>query len=315
MTHSSKIKDITKEINKVITGKDEAIKLLLTALVTSGHVLIEDVPGVGKTTLARALGKATGLSYKRAQFTPDVTAADITGFVMYNKSKENFVYRPGMIMCNLFLADEINRTPPKTQSALLEAMEEQGVTVEGKTYPLPDPFIVIATQNELGYVGTYPLPEAQLDRFMIKISLGYPSPEDEVKIIALRQKSDPVDDINSVCTAEEISACRNEVKQVNIEPEIHSYIVKLTSATRTHYAIELGASPRASLLLMRASQGVAFIGGRVYVTPEDVYRIAPHVLPHRILLSQEAKVRRLSAKDIINEILRSVPVPLRGKPL
>jgi MoxR-like ATPase len=308
---NQKIKQIIDEVEKVIIGKRDVVKMLVIALLSGGHVLIEDVPGVGKTTLATALSKATGLQCRRAQFTPDVMASDITGFTIYNKDSGNFEYRPGMVMCNILLADEINRTSPKTQSALLEAMEEQTVTVDNETHVLPQPFMVIATQNEVGFVGTYPLPEAQLDRFLMKISIGYPTLEQEVGIIASRQTADPLASVNAICTKQEIISCIEAVQYVNIEQSIYRYIVQLVSNTRSHKAVLLGASPRASLLLMRASQACAFLSGRGYVTPEDVLRMTPHVLEHRLTLTQDAKVRKVNELTVLREIAKAITPPYR----
>ncbi|MCL2633952.1 MAG: MoxR family ATPase [Oscillospiraceae bacterium] len=305
----AKIRDIADEVEKVIVGKRDIVKLLLIALLSGGHVLIEDVPGVGKTTLAMALGRAMGLVCKRAQFTPDVMASDITGFSMYNKETNKFEYRQGLVMCNIFLADEINRTSPKTQSALLESMEEQTVTVDSKTYALPKPFMVIATQNEVGYVGTYPLPEAQLDRFLMKISMGYPTFEQEVAIITERQIENPLSAIKPICSKEEINTIIEGVRGVNIEGSIYNYIVSLVSSTRNHKSVMLGASPRASLSLMRASQSCAFVSGRAYVIPEDVLLMMPHVLRHRLILTQEAKIRKVDEMDVLKEIAKSVSPP------
>lgn len=306
---NSKVKQVIDEVEKVIVGKRDVVKMLVIALISGGHVLIEDVPGVGKTTLATALSKATGLNCRRAQFTPDVMASDITGFTIFNKETGKFEYRPGMVMCNVLLADEINRTSPKTQSALLEAMEEQNVTVDSVTYELPKPFMVIATQNELGFVGTYPLPEAQLDRFLMKIRIGYPTAEQEIDIIASRQTADPIEAVKAVFTKQEIIACKEAVQYVNIEQSLYRYIVQLVASTRNHRAILLGASPRASLLLMRASQACAFLSGRNYVTPEDVLRMTPHVLEHRLQLTQDAKVRKITEISVLREIAKSIVPP------
>jgi MoxR-like ATPase len=273
---------------------------------------IEDVPGVGKTTLATALGKSMGLVCKRAQFTPDVMASDITGFTMFNKEKNTFEYKEGLVMCNIFLADEINRTSPKTQSSLLEAMEEGTVTVDSQNHALPAPFMVIATQNEVGYVGTYPLPEAQLDRFLMKISMGYPSKEQEISIIADRQHKNPLSLIKSICTKDELCTIIDGVSSVHMEPGIYEYIVNLVSATRTHRTVLLGASPRASLMLMRASQSCAFISGRAYVIPEDVMKMVPHVLSHRIILTQEAKIRKIAETEVLADVVKGIPVPFVG---
>ncbi|MBP5605095.1 MAG: MoxR family ATPase [Ruminiclostridium sp.] len=312
MVHNRKIQQIADEVEKVIVGKHDVVTMLMIALLSGGHVLVEDAPGTGKTTLAAAMGKAAGLMSRRAQFTPDVTASDITGFTMLNKETNNFEYRPGMVMTNILLADEINRATPKTQSALLEAMEEQTVTVDGVTHALPEPFMVIATQNEVGYVGTFPLPEAQLDRFMMKVSMGYPTVEQEIGIIASRQKNDPFDLIIPTCTRKEIIAAKEEIKDINTEPSVYRYIVEIVAGTRSHPAVELGASPRASIALMRAAQSYAFLNNRGYVVPEDVLRMTPFVLPHRIRLLQEAKVKHASTMDVLRSVIKSVKPPFTG---
>ena len=303
---NKKLQQVADEVEKVIVGKRDAITMLLIALLSEGHVLIEDVPGVGKTTLATALGKATGLISRRAQFTPDVMASDLTGFNMFNKETNRFEYRQGLVMTNILLADEINRATPKTQSALLEAMEEQNVTVDGVTHKLPNPFMVIATQNELGYVGTFPLPEAQLDRFMMKISVGYPTAEQEINMLASRQTDNPLDNIIPVCTKEEIVSLIELVRQINIEPSVYKYIVDIVTATRNHAAVQLGASPRASLALMRTAQSYAFLNGRAYVIPEDVLRMTPYVLPHRLRLSRDARLQHM---DVLRDIVKNVKPP------
>ncbi len=309
MVHNRKIQQIADEVEKVIVGKRDVVTMILIALLSEGHILVEDVPGVGKTTLATAVAKAAGLVSRRAQFTPDVMASDITGFTMFNKETNRFEYRNGLVMTNILLADEINRATPKTQSALLEAMEEQTVTVDGVTHKLPNPFMVIATQNELGYVGTFPLPEAQLDRFMMKISMGYPTIDQEIAVIARRQHSDPLDSVIPICTKGEIVAAIDNVKEVNIEPSVYRYIVELVAATRTHQAVQLGASPRASLALMRTAQSFAFLDNRDYVLPEDVMRMALYVLPHRIRLSQEAKIKHYDVMNVLREIFKTVKPP------
>ena len=305
---SQKLSATINEIEKVIVGKKNAITLLVVALLAGGHVLIEDVPGTGKTTLATALGKATGLEFKRAQFTPDVTASDITGFNLFNKETNRFEFRPGMSMTNILLADEINRTSPKTQSALLEAMEERNVTVDGITYRLPSPFMVIATQNELGFVGTFPLPEAQLDRFMMKITMGYPTVSQELEILT-NSGNEPMDSIRAVCAAEELEQFSELTGQVNVDVSIGQYIVNFVSATRTHPSVQLGASPRASLALMRCTQALALVNGRAYVTPEDVNIMIPYVLSHRIHLKQDAKIRGATASDVIRDIKSGIMFP------
>ena len=306
-----KLNTTIDEIEKVIVGKRDVITMLVVVLLAGGHVLIEDVPGTGKTTLATALGKATGLQFKRAQFTPDVTASDITGFNLFNKETNKFEFRPGMSMTNILLADEINRTSPKTQSALLEAMEEHNVTVDGHTYHLPRPFMVIATQNELGFVGTFPLPEAQLDRFMVKLSMGYPTPEEELAILNDRASSDPIAKVENVCSAEELELFSKLTGQVNTDKAINQYIVSFTAATRFHPAVLMGASTRASLALMRCSQALALVSGRTFVTPEDVSAMIPYVLTHRIHIKQEAKMKGMTAAKVIDEVRRSIMLPIR----
>lgn len=309
---SALMNELSNQIQKIIIGKETAVKMLITSLISGGHVLIEDVPGTGKTTLAMALSKATSLTCRRVQFTPDVMASDITGFTMYNKSSEKFEYRKGLIMTNIFIADEINRTSPKTQSSLLEAMEEKKVTVDGVAHNLPEPFMVIATENEFGYVGTFPLPEAQLDRFLLKLSLGYPELKDEMMILHTRKIADPLDNVTPVCSAEDIMACIKAVKDIHIDPAIYKYIVEIISATRSHPFISLGASPRASLALMRAAQSCAFMDGRDYITPEDVAQMTTYVLPHRIHLTQEARVKHITVENVVSEIMKAIKPPFSG---
>lgn len=304
---------LTSEIEKVIVGKHREVLLLITAMLAGGHVLIEDVPGVGKTTLAAALAKAAGLDFRRAQFTPDVTASDITGFNIYNRREENFEFTPGLVMTNILLADEINRASPKTQSALLEAMEEGRVTVDGKTYILPDPFMVIATQNPSGFVGTYPLPEAQLDRVSMKLSMGYPTPDEEMRIVEERTAADPLDAVSPVAGAKLISFLRALTTDVRIDRSLYKYLVLLVSATREHRSVSLGASPRASLALKRLSQAYAFMHGRNYVVPEDISDIFRAAIGHRIILKQEAQLGGVTCAAVLEDVLKSVPVPFKGE--
>lgn len=304
---------LTSEIEKVIVGKHREVLLLITAMLAGGHVLIEDVPGVGKTTLAAALAKAAGLDFRRAQFTPDVTASDITGFNIYNRREENFEFTPGLVMTNILLADEINRASPKTQSALLEAMEEGRVNVDGKTYILPDPFMVIATQNPSGFVGTYPLPEAQLDRFSMKLSMGYPTPDEEMRIVEERTAADPLDAVSPVAGAKLISFLRALTTDVRIDRSLYKYLVLLVSATREHRSVSLGASPRASLALKRLSQAYAFMHGRNYVVPEDISDIFRAAIGHRIILKQEAQLGGVTCAAVLEDVLKSVPVPFKGE--
>lgn len=300
---------LTGEIKKAVSGKDREGALLVCALISGGHVLIEDVPGVGKTTLASALSKAAGLDFRRAQFTPDVMASDITGFNMYNRKTESFEFRHGLVDTNILLADEINRASPKTQSSLLEAMEEARVTVDGVTYDIPKPFMVIATQNPSGFVGTFPLPEAQLDRFAIRISMGYPSPEDEIAIIKSRRVSDPMESVKPCSDREGIMFLRACSEKVFISDEVTEYIVALVNATRHRNEFALGASPRASLALMRLCRASALMSGRGYVLPKDVSELFVDAVAHRVALSKEARARGVKAEDVLSDILKRVRVP------
>lgn len=301
---------IAAEISKVIVGKPQAVKMLMIALISGGHVLIEDVPGVGKTTIASALAKATGLDFKRVQLTPDVMASDITGYSIFDKSKGAFVFQPGVVMTNVLIADEINRTSPKTQSALLEAMEEKQATVDGTTRTLADPFMVIATENPLGFVGTYPLPEAQLDRFLLKFVIGYPSFQDEMKIVSDRKKGNPMNSIVPVASAEDIRLVKNQVENIYIDNELYKYIVALVNATRSNKNISLAASPRASLALAKASAANALLCGRNYVTPTDVQYMLEFVVAHRIMLSAEAKLDGLTNEAVVESIKKSIKAPV-----
>ena len=301
------------EVERVVVGKRTEVLQLLTAMLAGAHVLIEDVPGTGKTTLASTLAKVTGLDFKRAQFTPDVMASDITGFHIYNRQKEDFEFREGLVMCNLLLADEINRASPKTQSALLEAMEEGKVTVDGETMVIPEPFMVIATQNPAGYVGTYPLPEAQLDRFALKISMGYPAPAEEINIIKARKAENPLKNVKAVLSRDELRAIREMVNTVHIDDELYAYIVTLITATRKHPALALGASPRASVALVHLAQAYAFLRGRDYVLPDDIAGLFRAAIAHRLMLRQEAKLAHQTTQDVLTEILRTTEVPYKGK--
>ncbi len=299
------------EISKVIKGKDEALLIVLTALLARGHVLIEDVPGVGKTTLAMALGKASGLEFRRAQFTPDVMASDITGFSVYNKAEGEFEYRDGIVMTNILLADEINRTSPKTQSALLEAMEENRVTVDGVVHELPEPFMVIATQNSQSFVGTFPLPEAQLDRFMMKISMGYPTIADETRIMLERIHNNPVENIRNVMSLEQLMDCIDDVSHINFADSLCKYIAELAAATRNHSAVALGVSPRASVAIMHASRAFAYLLGRDYVIPEDIVRLMIPVFEHRIVLNHETRLSKKTVRSVLEDVVSQVTPPLK----
>lgn len=304
------LKKIVENIENVIIGKKNAIELILMSLICDGHVLIEDVPGVGKTTLVSSLSKSIDASFKRIQFTPDILPSDITGFSMYNQKEGTFDFHPGSIMSNMILADEINRTSPKTQASLLEVMEEKQVTVDGETYYVPKPFMVLATQNPIEYLGTYPLPEAQLDRFFMKVSVGYPSKEEESLILSRFQNSNPVQELKPVASGKDIISIQNEVKQVFVDKTINNYIVEIVSKTRYHADINLGASPRGSLSLFRAAQAWAFYNGRSFVLPEDVKYMAVPVLSHRIVLKQEARLKKISAEEIIKSVLQTIKITL-----
>ena len=304
------LKRVLFNVEKIIVGKRHAIELVLTTLACRGHALIEDVPGVGKTSLVSALAKSVNGSFKRIQFTPDIMPSDITGFSAYNPRSSEFEYRPGAVMSQFILADEINRTSPKTQSSLLEVMEESQVTVDGQTYPVPTPFIVLATQNPVEYLGTYPLPEAQLDRFFMKISLGYPSASDEGRMLERFKEGDPMQALEAVAMGEDIITIQGMVEKIFVSVDINNFIVGLTRHTRDHEEVVLGASPRASLCLFKAAQAWALYNNRDFVTPDDVITMAPHVLEHRIILKQEAKLRKHTPLDVINDALQAVRPPL-----
>ena len=301
---------LNNNISKVIVGKREAIKLVLVALLCEGHLFIEDVPGIGKTMLARATASSLGCSFKRIQFTPDLLPSDVTGIYYFNQKAAEFEFRPGPIMANIVLADEINRATPRTQSCLLESMQERQVTVDIETIPLPRPFMVIATQNPVELEGTFPLPEAQLDRFLLKVRLGYPSQDEEESILIRFQKENPLDSLTSVIDAAELLELQRLCRQVQVEDSVRNYIVTVVGATRHHAGIKLGASPRASLGLYMASQALAAIEGRNYVIPDDVKHLAVPVLAHRLILKAEAGIRGQSAENILEEIVSATPVPV-----
>lgn len=307
--YAKQINDIVAEIKKAVIGKDAIIIKTLLAILCKGHILIEDIPGVGKTTMALAFSKALSLDHNRMQFTPDVLPSDITGFSVYNKMKNTFEFRPGVAFCNLFLADEINRTSSKTQSALLELMEEKSITVDGNTYKLPEPYTVIATQNPIGSAGTHNLPDSQLDRFMIKLSMGYPEFEDEVAILKAKYNAAPLENVQPVVNARIINELQEHIASIYIDDRVYEYIVKLSAATRNHPLIKLGISPRGTLALMQISKGIAVAMGRDYVIPDDVSYICRDVFEHRIILSSKAKLSDMTASDIINEIIKKTPAP------
>jgi len=304
---------ISDNVELVIVGKRRAVELVLISLMCRGHVLLEDVPGVGKTVLAKSIARSIGCTFKRIQFTPDLLPSDVTGVSIYNQATSEFEYRPGPIVAHIVLADEINRATPKTQSSLLEAMEEKQVTVDGVTHMLPQPFTVLATQNPIEYEGTFPLPEAQLDRFLLRISLGYPGREDELMILERQRKQHPIDTLGQVITADNLLAMQESIKDVYVDDLIKEYIVSLVLATRQHEDIYLGASPRGSLSLYRASQAHAAIRGRDYVTPDDVKALAEPVLGHRLIINPAARIRNVQAAAVIADILAAVPVP-GGRP-
>jgi MoxR-like ATPase len=300
---------IIENVEKVIVGKRDEVRLTLTALLCQGHVLIEDVPGVGKTMLARSIARSTGCIFKRIQFTPDLLPTDVTGVSIYNTKTNDFEYREGPIMAQIVLADEINRATPKTQSALLEAMEERQVTVDGITHKVPQPFLVMATQNPIEYEGTFPLPEAQLDRFMIRVHLGYPSKTDEIVIMDRQQMIHPVEELEQITDASEVLRLQTAVKAIYVDPLIKQYIVEVVEATRKHESVYLGASPRGSLSLYRTAQAFALLEGRDFVIPDDVKSLAYPALGHRIIVSPSARVKNVSAAAVVSDCLSRVPVP------
>jgi MoxR-like ATPase len=301
---------LRENIQKVIVGKDEVINLTLVSVLCEGHVLLEDVPGIGKTTLARALAASLGCSFRRIQFTPDLLPSDVTGLNWFNQKEQLFEYRPGPIMSQVVLADEINRATPRTQSALLEAMQERQVTVDGVTRLVPRPFLVMATQNPVELEGTFPLPEAQVDRFLLRIAIGYPSEVEENAILERFRLADPLPDLQPVTSAEEMMGLQQERRQVRVEESVRSYIVQVARATRTHNEIELGASPRATLSLYQSAQAWAAIQGREFVLPDDVKAMAPHVLTHRLMISPQAQLRGRQPEELVAAIVDTVPVPV-----
>ncbi len=303
-----KILAIKNEVNKVIKGKEQIVEKVLAAMIAGGHILMEDIPGVGKTTLATTFAKSMSMNYKRVQFTPDVLPSDILGFSMYNSATKEFEYREGAVFCNLFLADEINRTSPKTQSALLEVMEEQTATVDGVTRKLPEPFVVIATENPYGSSGTQMLPESQLDRFMVCLSMGYPAHDDAVLILK-GNASKPLSNVQEIITVEELMMLRNKVNDLYVHDQIYEYIVNIVEATRTMDIFSMGASPRGTIALLRMAKAMAVIEGREYVTAEDVQKVAKDTLGHRVKLSARGKAQGITMEQAIGMVLQYVPAP------
>jgi len=307
---ANKIAQIIANVERVIVGKHEAVTLAVAALLADGHMLIDDIPGVGKTTLAQSLARSVDGVFKRVQFTPDLLPSDLTGVSIWDPGRQDFVFRPGPVFANIVLADEINRATPKSQAALLECMEERQVSADGVSYPVPRPFMVIATENPIEYEGTYSLPEAELDRFLLRIRLGYPRPAEEVVILEQQQLRHPKDSVEPVVDSQELLELQQRVREVYLEDSLKAYMVELVNATRAHPEVELGASPRGSLALMRLSQALAAAEGREYVIPEDVRSVAVAALAHRLCLSPDRQMRGRSPEDIVQEIVAAHPPPL-----
>ncbi len=301
---------VKANVERVLVGKGDVIEMCLAAIMSGGHILIEDVPGIGKTTLARALADSINCTFKRIQFTPDLMPSDITGIHFYNQKSGEFEFRPGPIIAQVVLADEINRATPRTQSALLEAMAERQITVDNATIPLPAPFLVIATQNPVELEGTFPLPEAQLDRFLLRIKLGYPDESEEEDMLARFQSADPLASLQAVASSQEVIELQVLVRDVYVDPVLRNYLVQIVQATRTHPDVEPGASPRASIGLYRCSQAMAAIQDRDYVSPDDIKLLSPYALAHRMILKSQARLRERTAEDVVVQILDQIPVPV-----
>lgn len=307
--YMTKLKRLQENMNQVIVGKQEVIDLMIISLLTNGHVLLEDVPGMGKTVLAKTLAKSIAGEFKRVQFTPDVLPSDVTGINFFNPKEQQFELRIGPVHSNVLLADEINRATPRTQSSLLEAMEERQVTIDGQTVPIPQPFIVLATQNPIESQGTFPLPEAQMDRFLLKVSLGYPSFEEERFIMKRFIKDQPLTELQPALELQDLLSMQEEVKDIFIEDDVENYLLEIVHATRSHSSIEVGVSPRGTLALMRSVQAKAYLEGRSFVIPDDIKGMAPHVLAHRLMLTLDAQLHT-TEKDVLDQILKEVIVPL-----
>ena len=303
---------LAANVARVIVGKAEVTELLLVALLSDGHVLLEDVPGIGKTTMAKALARSLDLNFSRIQFTPDLLPSDVTGINFYNQKAQEFEFRPGPIISQVVLADEINRATPRTQSALLEAMQERQVTIDRETYRLPQPFLVLATQNPIELEGTFPLPEAQVDRFLMQVRLGYPDEDQENDILIRYERQDPLATLQPVVSIEQLLAMQEEARRQRVEDSVRQYLVKVVRATREHPSVELGVSPRGSLALYRACQALSAIRGRSFVIPDDVKDLAPHVLTHRIHISPQTRLRGRSPQEVVSQIVAEVPVPVAG---
>ncbi|NLE77171.1 MAG: MoxR family ATPase [Chloroflexi bacterium] len=310
MTTQETMAQVLRNVEQVIVGKREVVELALVALMAEGHLLVEDVPGIGKTTLAKALAQSLGCTFSRIQFTPDLLPSDVTGISFFNQRSQEFEFRPGPILTQVVLADEINRATPRTQSALLEAMQERQVTVDGCTYTLPRPFIVLATQNPIELEGTFPLPEAQVDRFLMRLQLGYPSEADELEMMERFQQQDPLQQLSPVVSSEEITAIQQAVRQVRVERSVREYLVRVVRATREHASVSLGVSPRGTLALHRAAQALAALRGRDYVLPDDVKALLAPVLTHRILISPQTRLRGRTPEEVVAEVVGQVPVPV-----
>ena len=299
---------VLANVERVIIGKHHEVRLALVALLCRGHLLIEDVPGTGKTVLAKAIARSLGCSFRRIQFTPDLLPSDVTGLSIYNQKTQEFEFRPGPIMSQVVLADEINRATPKTQSSLLETMEERQATIDGTTYSMPDPFLVIATQNPIEYEGTFALPEAQLDRFMLRIRLGYPEPLEEIVILDEQKRSHPLEELEVVCSVDELRAMQTAVRDIYVDPTVADYIVRLVSATRSHPDVYLGASPRGSIALYRAGQALAGLLGRDYVIPDDIKALAEPALAHRLIIKTSSTIHDVQSGNVVRELLDSTPI-------